>query len=331
MKSKNIIGVGIDVSKVKIDVVFLDTDGREVHRIYDNTKPGITKLVGAISGYEKKIVMESTGRYHLLAALILEESGFDVRVINPLLPRKYVVSRIRKNKTDKADAGILAEIAAVEKKLPMSFKATREDIKVRQKIGLVCTLENNLQKLRATEKNYSLTQNNLSLGMSKIEESLKASIKNLEKAKKGLEKEISDLLQNKGENIEKQKLLTSIPGISLVLANLVLHFLDEENYPKKKQWIGFVGLDVSQKQSGQWKGRGRISKRGNCYLRKRLFCGAWGATMTSELFNEYYKILKNKGRLHKEALTIISRKLLCICQGVLKNRTPFLASKCNFS
>ena len=114
--------VGIDVSKATIDVAFVYTDGESSER-YSNDETGIglvlVKLQETTGLY--KVVMESTGRYHLLAALRLSEAGVDVRVINPLLAKPYYGGQIRKVKTDKADARVLARMALLEPKLPAQF------------------------------------------------------------------------------------------------------------------------------------------------------------------------------------------------------------------
>ena len=81
-----------------------------------------------------------------------------------------------------------------------------------------------------------------------------------------------------------------------------------------------MNLSVSPnllRESGTWRGRGKLTKRGNPYLRKRLFCAAWGAVMHYEVVHDYCEDLKAKGRNHVEALVMIARKLLRIAYAVL--------------
>ena len=95
----------------------------------------------------------------------------------------------------------------------------------------------------------------------------------------------------------------------------------ESTHPK--QWIAFVGLDVTVRQSGNWKGRGKLSKRGNPYLRKRLYTAAWGAQMNDEAFAAEYRNLREAGRTYREAIVILSRKILRIAFAVCKNDRPY--------
>ena len=61
----------------------------------------------------------------------------------------------------------------------------------------------------------------------------------------------------------------------------------------------------------------KLTKRGNSYIRKRLYCAAWGANMHYPEVHRYYEKLKAAGRNHVEALCIIARKLLRIAYAVL--------------
>ena len=95
-----------------------------------------------------------------------------------------------------------------------------------------------------------------------------------------------------------------------------------------KQWIAFVGFDIPVRQSGRWKGHGKLSKRGNPYLRKRLFNAAWGAVRNDEDFHRYYVRLREEGRSYRETMVIISRTVLRILFAVQKTGTPYAAEDC---
>ena len=82
--------------------------------------------------------------------------------------------------------------------------------------------------------------------------------------------------------------------------------------PSPKSWSAFIGIDVSVKQSGTWRGRSKLSKRGNAYLRKRMFQAAWGAMQNAPEFKAYYQRLRDQGRSYKESLLMIARKQLRI-------------------
>lgn len=315
------VGVGIDVSKNKLDIVLRRDQGDEHHFIVANSRPGTGKLIRALNRCACPVVMESTGRFHILCALLLHEAGFDVRVINPIIAHRYVTASIRKKKMDKADAAVLAHVAAMEKDIPR-FTATKLDIHVRQKIGLLCSLERQLQALRATRERYLEFQKVIGLSASRAERQLRKIVRLLGEQMEDLRNEVEQMVSDIPDMRSRSALACTVPGISPYLATILCHTL-RTDCVSPKQWIHYVGLDVSVHQSGTWKGHGKLSKRGSGYLRKRLFGAAWGAMQHNPHFRRYYDSLRGEGRSYREGINIIARKILCILFGVLKSGQPF--------
>lgn len=104
--------VGIDVSKGKSMIAVMRPFGEVVVSPYevkhtDSELSELAKLLRSLSG-ETRIVMESTGNYHLPIAWALNDAGFYVSVVNALLIHDYKNNSLRKVKTDKKDAIKLA-------------------------------------------------------------------------------------------------------------------------------------------------------------------------------------------------------------------------------
>lgn len=78
----------------------------EIHHT-DSELCELTKLLSGLSG-ETRVVMESTGNYHLPVAWLLNDSGFYVSVVNAMLVHDYGNNSLRRAKTDKKDAIKLA-------------------------------------------------------------------------------------------------------------------------------------------------------------------------------------------------------------------------------
>lgn len=104
--------VGIDVSKGKSMIAIMRPFGEmvvspfEIHHT-DSELCELTKLLSGLSG-ETRVVMESTGNYHLPVAWLLNDSGFYVSVVNAMLVHDYGNNSLRRAKTDKKDAIKLA-------------------------------------------------------------------------------------------------------------------------------------------------------------------------------------------------------------------------------
>lgn len=323
MKQKeNILAVGIDVAKASLSVCLRFQDGSSDALRISNIDTEIKTLAKKLSGFKGKIVMESTGHYHWLTSLILSEAGLDVRVINPILAKKYSSSSIRKVKTDKADAEVLASIAILEKDLPEGFCYSREKLILRKRLGLMANLQNQIKAIEACLKSFQEANEILKSKETKEERKLITTVKHLKEQIKKMELDFAKEAQKADEDKLLAK-LSSIPGVSPFVSALIVHFFSQEEGVSAKSWIAYAGLDVSSRESGTWQGKCHLTKRGNNFLRKRIYGAAWGAVMNNESFKNFYQHLRNNGRGHVEALVIIARKLTCIMFGVVKNKTNF--------
>ena len=100
--------VGIDVSKGHSTVAVVRHLGEIVASPFEvsHTEPELSKLIQMLkelSG-ETKIIMESTGSYHLPIANALHEAGLHVIAVNPQLTKDGGKTTIRKDKTDSIDS-----------------------------------------------------------------------------------------------------------------------------------------------------------------------------------------------------------------------------------
>lgn len=330
-KKSGLIAVGIDVSKDTLAICERYENKDELREIKNN-KTEIRKLSEKLSGnnFDGHIVMESTGRYHLQTALTLSENNLDAIVINPLIAKKYSNSSIRKVKTDKRDSQILAEIATKEEKLPARFNLSKNELIVKKKMSLIALLDNEIQKINTSVNEFVSTFEELGLEFSKTDKKIMKTINTLKKQKEYLEKETEKLIGENSCKSDEIKKYSSIPGVSLYVASVSSFFFSKDYNLSSKQWVAFSGIDVSVRQSGHWKGRGKLTKRGNAYLRKKLFQAAWGAKMHDDNFKKYYTHLRNKGKSYVEALMIIARKLIVIMFNLNKNNECYDASKISF-
>ena len=328
--TSTLIAVGIDVSKDNLMFCKKYDDGNKIVFEINNSRTEIKKVAKELKSekYSGKVIVESTGRHHLLSALEMSKNKLDIRIINPLIANKYIKSSVRKVKTDKRDAEVLAEIATKEEKLPNCFDGDKNVLKIKKKVSLIATLDKQLQKITAAMNEFKKTGEELGLKLSVTEKQIFRTIKSLKEQKKKLEKEVETMAVKSEYKQEIAKRYNSIPGVSEYLASLTTLFFKEEEYSQSaKQWIAFAGLDISVRESGNWRGKGKMTKRGNGYLRKRLFQAAWGAIIHDDKFKAYYDHLRAKGKSYVESLIIISRKIVTIMFALSKNKCCYDNSK----
>lgn len=320
-----LVSVGIDVARDTLMICELYSDNKCKFREIKNTEVSIKRLAAKLKkmNYLGKIIMESTGRHHMIGAIVFSETNLDVRVINPLIAKKYATASIRKVKTDKRDSEILAEIGIKENNLAPSFNLTRNVLAMRKKMRLIYSIAKQLQNLTACTRELKKTLKALDQKLSPCEKQIFETIKLLKKQKRKLEQELeNDICENK-DNTEKAKRYDSIPGVTSYVAALATLVFKDEHSQSAKQWIAFTGMDISVRESGNWKGQGHLTKRGNDYLRTRFYTAAWGAVRHNERFKEYYEHLKDRNRKHREALIIIARKIIKIMFSLNKNNSMY--------
>ncbi len=309
-------GIGIDVSKATLEVVGIA--GAEVWRAeIANSELEIEQVAQALQagGYRGKVICEATGHYHLLLGLVFARHALDLRIINPLQSSKHRQARVRKTKTDRVDGYVLATMCATERELPAAAQLQPERVLARLKQGQLQALDKQLQQMSRSASAYDETYAKLGLAPGASAAALARVVAELKAARRQLQKELEGLLVQAAD-VKDLDRLRKIPGFSRLVSGLVSTGFNREA-PSERSWVAYSGLDVSIRQSGVWRGRGKLTKRGNSFLRKRLYCAAWGAVMNYAEVRAYYDRLKAAGRKHVEALCIIARKLLRIAYTIL--------------
>ena len=105
---------GVDVSNGRSTVAVLETKTNVIIKPFEvpHTPEGLAGLAKTLKGLgaETRVIMEHTGRYYEPVALFLNNQGFFVSTLNPLLVKQYQDgATLRKVKTDKADAVKIAK------------------------------------------------------------------------------------------------------------------------------------------------------------------------------------------------------------------------------
>lgn len=297
--------VGIDVSKFSLSAALLSDDRSSQVREFANTDKGIDDLLRHLDKHMAAatvpFVIEATGHYHLRCALAAAEAGRAVSVINPIITKAYRRASIRNSKDDSVDAIRLARIGVQETLTP--FRASKQAIflkKVASSLGRLSTYKQQLEAhLRQLEEAQEL------LGV-------KVDVSALKKAIRDLDKQIDMFEKHVGSHAPATaaKLSEETRGLSKTRAAMILAKLEGKHFEDRDQLVAFVGFDVAARRSGTWKGKERISKRGDPHLRKILFQIAWGLKQHNEKYRDYYKKLRARGLHYFSCLIAVARKFL---------------------
>jgi len=90
-----------------------------------------------------------------------------------------------------------------------------------------------------------------------------------------------------------------------------------------KRILAFAGCEPRLRESGKWRGRTKISKRGSPSLRTALWQAASMCRLHTPLFTQVYARQIERGKPHSVALFYVVRKLIEILCGMHKTGKPF--------
>ena len=113
MNNVNILG--IDIAKRKFDVALM-VNNTVKHKVFQNNAPGFSNLrawLAAKNITQVHACLEATGIYGDKLAAFLYKQSHTVSVVNPLKIKSFAQSTLSRNKTDKADARIIAQFCKV--------------------------------------------------------------------------------------------------------------------------------------------------------------------------------------------------------------------------
>lgn len=135
--------------------------------------------------------------------------------------------------------------------------------------------------------------------------------------------DLAELLKAEPEIARKLAHLTSLPGIGLFTATIVVaetnSFVLVEN---ERQHTSYAGLDVVQWQSGLSSQATRISRRGNVRMRTALYLPVLNSLRYKPQQIAFYTRLRSGHSNGKLGVIAVMHKLLLLCYLLCKNDQP---------
>ena len=322
--------LGIDVAQKEL-VVSLGCMHEDLsteiyaHKVFPNTKNGFSTLVSwtkkrVDSNVKVRYVMEATGVYHESLAYYLAQEDHEVSIVLPNKISNYFRTLETKTLTDKTASETIV-MFGLERKLDLwkrpkpIFKKLRQLTRERDQIVQERTMaKNQLHADLAEAEPHPSSINRI-----------KKRIALLNKQEKEIQQEIAKMAKEDQEVSRSIEDIRSIPGVGLLTAATVLAETNGfELIRNKRQLTSYAGLDVREKQSGtSIRGKARISKKGNRYLRKAMHLPALAAIRHSDRFKGTFVRLVSKHGIKMKAAVAVQRKLLEMIYTVYKSQTLY--------
>ena len=309
--------LGIDISKLKFDVALMVSGKIKKTHIFDNTAEGFKILSNWLlkQGISNVAAcMEATGCYGEALATYLYDQGFVVSVVNPAQIKSFSGAQLKRAKTDKADAKLIAQFYQDIHPAPW----TPPPVHVRELQALV-------HRLTSLAQMESQEQNRLDTAATVIRPSIETLLATIKVEIKTVEMLIKDHINGHPNLKDPSDLLDSIPGIGKATISRLLAFIgDVQRFDHAKALAAFVGLNPTVHQSGSSvRGKPHLSKKGNSALRCALYMPAIVARRYNPVIKAFADRLKKAGKPNRVIIGAVMRKLIHLVYGVLKSGRPF--------
>ena len=293
------------------------------------------------------VIMEACGSAHHWARW-LNGQGIEVK----LLPASYIRAYVKRNKTDAADALALLEAARCADIHPVRVKSVEQQaLQGMHRVRSLWMSDRTarINTLRGFCREFGLViPQGARTGVEAISRTLvdpHTRVPILIRGSMNLLVEEIRLLELRIAQLEKEltalakqsaacTTLLSIPGVGLLTATAMVaatsgnvsHFKDARHF------ASWFGLTPKEHSSGSTRKLGRISKRGDRYLRMLLTHGARAVLRSATLARQAGRQLDGlktwavtvQGRTnHNKAACALANKMARICYAVLRDGTPY--------
>lgn len=305
--------VGIDVSKQWLDCACQGA-GVEFRR-WGNEPSGLSGLIESLAGKSVGlVVLEASGGYETQAAAALAAAGIAVAVVNPKQVREFARATGVLAKTDRIDAGVLAQFGRV-------IRPAVRALPDAQQRDLTELVDRRLQlvSIRAQERAR------LASALPVARASLQEHIRWLNERIGALDVDLTHRLRSSELWKAKVDLLKEVPGIGPVSLFTLVARLPELGTLSRGGIAALAGLAPMARDSGRHRGA-RFIQGGRAQIRAVLYMATLTAKQHNPVIRAMFERLSAQGKPFKVAMTACMRKLLTILNAILKSGVPWNAS-----
>ncbi|HDX6330723.1 transposase [Campylobacter fetus] len=293
--------VGIDVSKLTLDICVLKNENDFMHLKIKNNITDISKFISNLDK-DSLVVFESTATYSYTISNLLTQNNISYSELNPN-KLSHFLRYFSDKKTDKEDSYILAFYAFMFKDTLKLTKFNYDDKLLKCNQSAI----NILNKISTQLKNFLDGQK--SIMNPNLEKTLLNIVKNIEENKSVLEDDLFEYIcltiPNTLDILENEK------GIGKSLAINLFPILDNNRDKNYKQIISFLGLSPKTFESGtSVKKRSSIDKKGSSLVRRSLYMSSLSCVRFNPKFSDFYMRLVSNGKPKKLALIAVCNKII---------------------
>ena len=303
---------GVDVAKAELVIGHGETEAL-LH--IANTPQGIAAWLAQLAP-GSWVAMEASGHYHQVLAHLAHAAGMVVYVLNPQQIKHYGRAVGNRGKTDRLDAQLIARYVLHEHSKLRTWEPPAPGADALSRL---------LVRRQALVNARQMLAQSLSglPGLNAPRQALMASFKRMLAQ---VELLIRTEIARVPAMAALHRRLSSIVGIGPIVAAQLVASLTALRFTRADSFIAYTGLDPRPDDSGQRRGRRRLTKRGHGLLRCLLY-NAGMAAARSKLFKPTYLQLRARGLQSTEAIVILARKLARIAFALYQSGLTFDAQR----
>jgi len=296
--------LGIDVSKLRLDVAVLSTG--EVFAV-NNDAAGWSKLTGRLKGLAVKAIgLEPSGGYERDVVRALRRAGLPVRVVNPHRLRQYARALGRLAKNDRLDAMMIARYVA-----ELAPREPRCDPRTDQMAELV------VARRQLTEDKVRLGNQLEQVRDPALRRMLSQRLRRLAAEIVLIARRLAEIVAAAPDLAAKDRLIQSFPGAGAGFSHTLLALVPEIDDANRRELAALIGVAPFDDDSGQRRGKRRIFG-GRAEIRRVAYMAALAAARCNPLMKAYRDRLVASGVPPKAAIIAVARRMLGIILAMLR-------------
>ena len=331
--------IGVDLAKSVFEVAVSHRPGHvsERHRL---SRSQFLRFFA--SRAPATILLEACGSSHHWGRQ-LESLGHKVR----LLPVHAVKPYVPRNKTDRTDAKGLLEADRNQDIRPVPLKSVTQQALMalhRLRSAWIATRTARINTVRGLLREFGFTipvgshlvvpqaQLIIEDADAAVPDMLRTFLHEALEEIRRLEKLIV-LVERQLKSVSRQTpcvmRLMTIPGVGLLTATALVAFVgDIQRFPTARHFSSYLGLTPRERSTALTRRLGRISKRGDAYLRMLLIHGARAVLLAARRLKapdrlRTWALRLNASRGHNKSAVALANKIARIVWGVWKHGRNF--------
>jgi transposase len=300
---------GIDVGKSKLDVAAYGAD--EVVQ-FTNDPAGFAQLGEWLTQRSvERVGLEASGGYERRLVAWMRERGVEVVVHQPIEVRLFARLKRRRAKNDRIDAILIAAATAQVDQLRAAADPRLAELA--ERLTAYEQASDQLACMRTCLEQVTLSD---------LRASYAAQIQLLQAYKMARLRDVIGHLKAHPDLKGRYGLLMSLPGISVVVAAVLVIRMPELGSLEHGQAASLIGVAPFDRDSGLYRGQRRIAG-GRSRPRRFLYLAAIAASRHDPALRAFAQRLKALGKKPKVAIVAVMRKLIEAANLVLARGTPW--------